>query len=49
MNEEFVHCDDCFNPDSCLSRCYITEYLKKNENVALQRGETPKQLWGNTE
>jgi hypothetical protein len=49
MNNEFVHCDDCVEPDGCLSRCYITEYLKENQNVAEQCGETPAQLWGDAE
>jgi len=49
MNEEFVQCDDCFNPDACITLCSIKEYFKENTNIAEQRDETPEQLWGNTE
>ena len=50
MNQqEFVHCDDCPNPNGCVTRCGIQEYMNENKNVAEQRGETPKQLWGETE
>jgi len=50
MNElEFVPCDDCTNPDGCITRCGIQEFLNENKNVAEQRGETPEQLWGEAE
>ena len=41
--KDFVPCDDCPNPESCITRCGIQEYI--SENVAEQRGETPEELW----
>ena len=49
MNEEFVPCDDCVDPNGCLTLCYIQEYIKENKNIAEQRGETQQQLWGDAE
>jgi hypothetical protein len=50
MNEqEFVPCDDCTNPDGCITRCGIQDYLNENKNVAYQRGETLEQLAGDVE
>lgn len=48
-DEDFTPCEDCVQPDGCLSRCSIQEYIKENTDIAFQRGETPKQLWGDTE
>ena len=36
-NESFTHCEDCPNPDSCLTECVINSYV--NEDVAKIRGE----------
>ena len=47
MNEQnFVPCDDCLNPDGCLTICGIQEYIKENTDVATQRGENINQLVG---
>jgi hypothetical protein len=29
MNEEFVTCDDCVNPDGCITRCVIQEIINE--------------------
>ena len=47
--QEFVPCDDCVNPSGCLTRCGIQELINENVDIAEQRGETPKQLWGDVE
>ena len=47
--EDFVPCDDCPNPSGCLTQCGIHEWINKNTNIAEQRGETPAQLWGETQ
>lgn len=44
--KEFTVCEDCPNPNGCLTRCGIREYWLEHTNIAEQRGETPKQLWG---
>ena len=49
VDQDFVPCDDCVNPSGCLTRCGIQEYFSENANVAEQRGETSKQLWGEAE
>lgn len=36
-NESFTHCEDCPNPDNCLTECVINSYV--NEDVAKIRGE----------
>ena len=46
LDQEFDHCEDCPQPNGCVTRCGIKEYMKQNKNVAEQRGETPEQLWG---
>lgn len=43
-NQDFVPCDECPNSDGCLTRCKIQEYINENNNIAVQRGETPDQL-----
>jgi hypothetical protein len=47
--DEFVTCDDCPKPGMCLTYCGIQQWVEDNKNVAMQRGETPEQLWGITE
>lgn len=47
--QDFVPCDDCPNPSGCVTRCGIEQFFKENTNVAEQRGETPEQLWGDSE
>ena len=43
--EEFISvCDDCPNPNGCITRCGIQEYFTENQDVAYQRSETPMQL-----
>ncbi len=36
-NESFTHCEDCPNPNNCLTECVINSYV--NEDVAKIRGE----------
>ena len=47
-DDEFIPCNDCYDPDHCSTRCAIAEYWLENTNIAKQRGETPDQLWGET-
>jgi len=42
IESNFVTCDDCPNPDGCLTFCKIQEYI--NENIHNHRGETLEQL-----
>jgi hypothetical protein len=45
-DQEFTPCEDCTNPNGCLTACGIKEFIKENSNVAELRGETPEQLYG---
>ena len=51
LNEtlDFEVCPECISLHDCENNCAckFQEYLDANANVAYQRGETPKQLWGN--
>ena len=46
---EFSLCEECFDIDAC--NCAISCLLKEllEEDVVKQRGESPEQLWGDTE
>ncbi len=35
--EPFTHCTHCIDPDGCITRCKINEYL--DEDIAQIRGE----------
>ena len=38
LNQEIsLPCDDCVNPDACLTRCLVNEVIE--EDIAAIRGE----------
>ena len=50
-NFDIEVCPECIALHDCESacECKINAYLTTNSNVAEQRGETPEQLWGDSQ